>query len=449
MATKTQYTFRPIGGSQVLEPRLWNETNTYVEDAIDEIFDALAGGSGVVASRVFQDIAGDNVTQSLSIIDSQTQPSLLARARIVFGTTAGVTNSSSFITLWTNEDGLGRLERLRVQPNGLISFGGTGAGFPALKRNATALQVRLADDSGDAPLSAGAITQSGVLLTDTYVEKAGDVMTGSLAVESTVARELAVRTDADAFLRAESFVNSGGPFLEHRRARGSRASPTDVLQDNNIAIYDAYARLSGAFSLVSRRSISVTAGTPSSTARDARYTMELGVGSNLTEIMRLEHATGLSLFGANPVIDQNRHRRTRSYTIGTLPTAAVAGEVIQVSDLGGGSGSVESTGASSSWRRRTPGYGTLGDASVTVTPLTEAENLNLTATLTANRVITLSATRAYVGARFFIRRTGLGAFTLTIDNHDGTDLFVFASGVGGAAVFVYNGTDWVLMGSMS
>jgi hypothetical protein len=35
-----------------------------------------------------------------------------------------------------------------------LQFGGTDANFPALKRSSTALQVRLADDSGDAPLSA-------------------------------------------------------------------------------------------------------------------------------------------------------------------------------------------------------------------------------------------------------------------------------------------------------
>lgn len=43
----------------------------------------------------------------------------------------------------------------------LLKFGGTTNGFPALKRSSTTLQVRLADDSADAPLQAGAITATG------------------------------------------------------------------------------------------------------------------------------------------------------------------------------------------------------------------------------------------------------------------------------------------------
>jgi hypothetical protein len=41
---------------------------------------------------------------------------------------------------------------------GRLQFGGTTSSFPALKRDATALKVRLADDSTDAPLTAAAIT---------------------------------------------------------------------------------------------------------------------------------------------------------------------------------------------------------------------------------------------------------------------------------------------------
>jgi hypothetical protein len=39
-----------------------------------------------------------------------------------------------------------------------LQFGGTTSSFPALKRNATAIDVRLADDSNYAPLNAGVIT---------------------------------------------------------------------------------------------------------------------------------------------------------------------------------------------------------------------------------------------------------------------------------------------------
>jgi hypothetical protein len=48
-------------------------------------------------------------------------------------------------------------ERLGIEQNGLISFGGNTASFPALKRTTTTLGVRLADDSADAPLTASTI----------------------------------------------------------------------------------------------------------------------------------------------------------------------------------------------------------------------------------------------------------------------------------------------------
>lgn len=44
-----------------------------------------------------------------------------------------------------------------------LQFGGTTASFPALKRNTTALNVRLADDSADANLTCGQLTASGTI----------------------------------------------------------------------------------------------------------------------------------------------------------------------------------------------------------------------------------------------------------------------------------------------
>ena len=44
-----------------------------------------------------------------------------------------------------------------------LQFGGTTSSFPAIKRNATALNFRLADDSADAPITAAAATFSGAV----------------------------------------------------------------------------------------------------------------------------------------------------------------------------------------------------------------------------------------------------------------------------------------------
>ena len=45
---------------------------------------------------------------------------------------------------------------------GQLKFGGTTSSFPALKRSSTSLQVRLADDSADAPISASYVKTPGV-----------------------------------------------------------------------------------------------------------------------------------------------------------------------------------------------------------------------------------------------------------------------------------------------
>jgi hypothetical protein len=59
--------------------------------------------------------------------------------------------------------------RLTVTSGGLLAFGtGTTSAFPALKRNSTELQVRLADDSGFAPFQSSQLTISaGNIITDT------------------------------------------------------------------------------------------------------------------------------------------------------------------------------------------------------------------------------------------------------------------------------------------
>ena len=56
-----------------------------------------------------------------------------------------------------------RTERMGIEGNGLVSFGGSTTSFPAIKRTGTTAGFRLADDSGDAPISAGAGTFSGAI----------------------------------------------------------------------------------------------------------------------------------------------------------------------------------------------------------------------------------------------------------------------------------------------
>jgi len=80
--------------------------------------------------------------------------------------------------------------------------------------------------------------------------------------------------------------------------------------------------------------------TPSATAAGGRLLFRINaLGSAAqTEVARMDVATGLSLFGANPVINQNRHFVLRSYTTAQINalTGMTAGEVVYCSDAAGG-----------------------------------------------------------------------------------------------------------------
>jgi hypothetical protein len=83
---------------------------------------------------------------------------------------------------------------------------------------------------------------------------------------------------------------------------------------------------------------------------------------------------------------------------------------------------------------------TRGDVGATLTPFYNATVQRWTATLTANRVVTLSTDGGWVGAEFLIFAANTGAFTLTIEG-------VALSGTNKSARFLYDGTAWRLVGS--
>jgi len=69
-----------------------------------------------------------------------------------------------------------------------LQLGGTTASFPAIKRNSTALNFRLADDSGDAAITSGNVNSSGVY------QVAGTQVVGARATGWTVATGTPQRT---------------------------------------------------------------------------------------------------------------------------------------------------------------------------------------------------------------------------------------------------------------
>lgn len=132
---------------------------------------------------------------------------------------------------------------------------------------------------------------------------------------------------------------NGSPNNRLFRGRGTQAGklvPTtgDVLGSYHAGYYNGV----GFTNAVSFRG-TILAVTPSTTDGESRLILLCvpAASVTITEILRLDHATGLSLYGANPVIDQDRLHVLRQYTDATKPSAAGrTGKIIYVTDIGGG-----------------------------------------------------------------------------------------------------------------
>jgi hypothetical protein len=234
---------------------------------------------------------------------------------------------------------------------------------------------------------------------------------------------------------------SGASNFDQRKARGSFASPTAVLT-NDILSQNISSGYGGTtFQQAFVAAVTVIETTPSDTAMGSRWTGELSaIGSvTPTEIFRWEVATGFSMYGANPVIDNNRIFRPRSYTVSTLPTVTTTG-IIHCSDLGGGAGTLISDGTG--WTREdTTGTITIAtDAGHTFTwdRLTDAPVTRGNATLTANRTVTLSGTGCRNGDRAMFVRLGGGAFNWSIAGGTTFDL----TAANQFCTFEHDGTSW-------
>jgi hypothetical protein len=214
-----------------------------------------------------------------------------------------------------------------------------------------------------------------------------------------------------------SSADANAPTWTFGKGRGTYASPAfpnslDILGDIFFSILNtALAQITA----VSIRGYAI--GTPSATDAEGRLLVRMcPAGSvTLTEAFRFDLATGLSMFGANPVIDQNRDHRLRSITIATLPTHT-AGKIVYCSDLGGGGGKLTSNGTN--WKRDHPGQAApiTSDASHAFTwaYLTNASIIRGNATLTANRTVTLGTTGVPPGTVLRFTRVGAGAFNWDI-----------------------------------
>ncbi len=251
------------------------------------------------------------------------------------------------------------------------------------------------------------------------VGRAGDTMTGDLIVSQAGPSELKTISDGSTSTATlESYRTSTAAHCSvvGNAAYGSLAAPAFVgAAEANLFELSARPWSGSTFGQQARIAfVSSEAHSATALGVDCVVSCTAGGGTLRQDVVRISAATGLAMFGSNIVIDANRHLRLRSYTIATLPSVAAAGQVIFCSDLGGGGGQLVSD--ATRWRRASQG-GTMTvntNADFALTVLTSAEEQRHTGTLTANRTIALSATNAYVGARFRVTRTGSGPFNLSL-----------------------------------
>jgi len=154
--------------------RLLGNINSTAGDAIVLSSTALTGAGGLtMTSGVYNMVAIGNAVANQYIdfrpaTGTATFNSLLIRQQInTSGSYSGIVRGIYYDPILTSTTGVNHIaleftSGKTILSTDLTSFGGTTSSFPALKRNGTGLDVRLADDSGFATLSAKALVLGGI-----------------------------------------------------------------------------------------------------------------------------------------------------------------------------------------------------------------------------------------------------------------------------------------------
>lgn len=141
-------------------------------------------------------------------------------------------------------------------------------------------------------------------------------------------------TNGNAIYSTRAFGVGGNGRFDIETAGGTAAAPAAVAQNAVLGNVRWRGYTGAAYVTAVDQRATITAATPSATDMQSRWSLfTVPAGSvTATEVLRAETATGLSMFGANPVIDQNRNHVLRTYTVAALPASPATGALAQVSD---------------------------------------------------------------------------------------------------------------------
>lgn len=230
------------------------------------------------------------------------------------------------------------------------------------------------------------------------------------------------------------FVTSAaGPNLSFQKARGTIAAPAVPALNDQIGriqfggITNLVSPFGGTIGIRITGTI-IETGTVGPSAMGSQLVFSCcPIGSaTLSEVMRLEAGTGLSMFGANPVIDQNRAHRLRSTTIAAAIAPSVAGNLFYHSDAQGGAGEIAVDTATAYRHAGQAAVKKLTtDADLTYTPRLDGRIVRDTATLTVDRKLTLLITNVTDGHKVEVSRRGsAGGHNRAVYQANGTTLIV-------------------------
>lgn len=164
--------------------------------------------------------AGGSVTAAGTLIGGPIQSNshvrVAAVSQLEFGSGGSRISNQSSGVLTLHDSALSDFGRLQ--------FGGTTSSFPALKRSSTTLQVRLADDSADAPLSAstgtfsGSVACAGLTSTGAAINTNNAIVLSSNATMSAQALSATLDLTSNAAgLRLYGLGNTGGSSTNTER----------------------------------------------------------------------------------------------------------------------------------------------------------------------------------------------------------------------------------------
>ena len=208
---------------------------------------------------------------------------------------------------------------------------------------------------GGSPLAWIVTAQADAALDARFVNVTGDTMTGNLIIAAGSKFGLGVTPtevvdvqatgagnavrfqfsgeDTVAF-RLRRFGTSGGLTNTMQRARGTIAAPTAVLNLDLLGAVFIAGHGGTTFRNAFAYQVFAEAATPSETDMESSVQWLLAPPASvvLTEFARFRYSAGLSMYGANVVIDANRLFVPRNYTVATLPVAPASGAKAHVTD---------------------------------------------------------------------------------------------------------------------